>query len=108
MHTACPPSPPSASYETAVQPRQMNVWSKKLPFAGYSVVKDHSGGNIAPRKLTDAAERFPPDPLGSLHSLRQQASLRSARPNLKEPDRASNARRYPASWGFQGPPASQR
>ena len=30
MHTAC-------------------VWSEKLPFAGYSVVKDHSGGNIAPR-----------------------------------------------------------
>jgi len=44
MHTAC-------------------VWSEKLPFAGYSVVKDHSGGNIAPRNLSAAAGRFPPDAL---------------------------------------------
>jgi hypothetical protein len=41
MHTAC-------------------VWSEKLPFAGYSVVKDHSGGNIAPRNLSEIAGRFPP------------------------------------------------
>src|SRR5438876_11731810 len=43
MHTAC-------------------VWSEKLPFAGYSVVKDHSGGNIAPRNLSVIAGRIPPDP----------------------------------------------
>src|SRR5437667_5553301 len=61
MHTAC-------------------VWSEKLPFAGYSVVKDHSGGNIAPRNLSVVAGRFPPDPLRSLtrgaprpHSVRSRS-----------------------------------
>src|SRR5947199_649415 len=63
MHTAC-------------------VWSEKLPFAGYSVVKDHSGGNIAPRNLSVVAGRFPPDPHRSLtrgapmpHSVRSRQSL---------------------------------
>src|SRR3989442_752131 len=63
MHTAC-------------------VWSEKLPFAGYSVVKDHSGGNIAPRNLSVIAGRFPPDPHRSLtrgapmpHSVRSRQSL---------------------------------
>jgi hypothetical protein len=47
--------------------RRINICGrKKLPFAEYSVVKDHSGGNIAPRNLAVAAGRFPPDPLGSL------------------------------------------
>src|SRR5262245_31111116 len=32
MHTAC-------------------VWSEKLPFAGYSVVKDHSGGKYRPAEF---------------------------------------------------------
>src|SRR5215475_4283510 len=44
MHTAC-------------------VWSEKLPFAGYSVVKDHSGGNIAPRNLSVSRGAFPRTPL---------------------------------------------
>src|SRR5437773_5175822 len=62
MHTAC-------------------LWSEKLPFAGYSVVKDHSGGNIAPRNLLVVAGAFPPDPLGSL--ARGAPTPRSARsPNL--------------------------
>src|SRR6266568_3412456 len=43
MHTAC-------------------VWSEKLPFAGYSVVKDHSGGNIAPRILWWSRGAFPRTP----------------------------------------------
>jgi len=58
------------------------VVGKKLPFAGYSVVKDHSGGNIAPRNLSVIAERFPPDPHRSLtrgapmpHSVRSRQSL---------------------------------
>jgi hypothetical protein len=58
MHTAC-------------------VWSVKLPFAEYSIVKDHSGGNVTPRILSVIAGRFPPDPLGSLHSRGPKAPRRS-------------------------------
>src|SRR5262245_33809863 len=46
MHTAC-------------------VWSEKLPFAGYSVVKDHSG-EPAPRNLAMAPGLLPPGRLRSL------------------------------------------
>jgi hypothetical protein len=66
MHTAC-------------------VWSEKLPFAGYSVVKDHSGGNIAPRNLSVIARRFPPDPLGSLtRGAPKPRSVRSPKSRLPE------------------------
>jgi len=39
--------------------------SEKLPFAGYSVVKDRPG-EISPSANFGARGRFPPDPLGSL------------------------------------------
>jgi hypothetical protein len=38
---------------------------KKLPFAGYSVVKDHPG-EISPLGTYGGSGRFPPDPLRSL------------------------------------------
>src|SRR5690349_7049066 len=84
MHTAC-------------------VWSEKLPFAGYSVVKDHSGESVPSESLTgDPRGVLPPDPLGSLHSLRQPASLRSARPKPSSQHRPAAAA-FIAELGQSGP-----
>ena len=84
MHTAC-------------------VWSEKLPFAGYSVVKDYSGGNIAPRNLSVIAGRFPPDPLRSLtrgaptpHSVRSRETCQTWRLCCRRPSEPSGGCRGPA------------
>jgi hypothetical protein len=55
MHTAC-------------------VWSEKLPFARYSVVKDHSGGN-RPSESSGGLGTLSPDPL---RSVARGAALRPA------------------------------
>ena len=63
MHTAC-------------------VWSEKLPFAGYSVVKDHSGGNIAPRNLRWSRGAFPRTPLARFtRSANRRRSVPLAQPS---------------------------
>jgi len=87
MHTAC-------------------VWSEKLPFEGYSVVKDDSGGNIAPRNLSAAAGRFPPDPRGSLRSWGPFAPLRSFA--LSVADEITSGGLKPAGCSRAGPSTARR
>ena len=59
MHTAC-------------------VWSEKLPFAGYSVVKDHSGGS--PLGIFCGLGALPPDrSLGGLRGPREAARVQCPR-----------------------------
>jgi hypothetical protein len=53
------------------------MWSEKLPFAGYSVVKDHSGG-IRPSELLSAVlGTTSPGPPSLTHSWGPDAPLRS-------------------------------
>src|SRR2546428_504017 len=59
MHTAC-------------------VWSEKLPFAGYSVVKDHSGLRPEPRL---GRSRGPKAPLRSLAARLRSLIIRGSAPN---------------------------
>jgi hypothetical protein len=66
----------------------MNVWSEKLPFAGYSVVKDHSGLGPEPRL---GRSRGPFAPLRSLaarlRSLRRDYHGGVAQPESRVKDR---------------------
>jgi hypothetical protein len=99
MHTAC-------------------VWSEKLPFAGYSVVKDHSApglafraslrGNPSPRNLTVASGTTSPGPPWLTRSQGPFAPLRSFALSVADkitsrdlkPARCSRAGPFsgPASW----------
>src|SRR3989442_15673084 len=65
MHTAC-------------------VWSEKLPFAGYSVVKDHSGG-IRPAEFFGRRGATSPGPPSLAHSRGPDAPLPFARVICQRP-----------------------
>ena len=100
MHTAC-------------------VWSEKLPFARYSVVKDQPGDCVPPDRLTRLLAGIPRSPLRShgarlaarripfARFTREAPSPRSVplAKTFKELVRAFAP--HPASWGFQGSSASQ-
>jgi hypothetical protein len=45
------------------------MWSEKTTVCRIFNCQRSAGGNIAPRISSVASGRFPPDPLGSLHSL---------------------------------------
>jgi hypothetical protein len=57
---------------------------KKLPFAGYSIVKDHSGGNRPAETFGDLGA-ISPGPPSLAHSRGPKAPLRSLALSLKLP-----------------------
>jgi hypothetical protein len=69
LHTACVRLRPSGH-------RQIELWSEKLPFAGYSVVKDHPG-EISPRGICRRPRGLSPGPPFQLaHAQGPKAPLR--------------------------------